>query len=514
MKIEMIFKSTLLVIVAVFMSATVSAQSSSRKALTYKGTDKQIMVGDTVRISRDCLKYETRERIIRWAFNKKHVVRQVNSKYHPNAILLKRIYSWIPAEAAVLVNRGPINNNAHARVSVDNSSYRIERVVEVLDVINKSKGHFLVEISIYQVNEQTNDRELIDKFVKDSICSKCAESFVDKKIPKRSQPQNNLSKAERDSIKAVEKAAQIAERDSLASVKDALDAARKDSMAVVRQNHRDSIAFRQYDRFSFGVRGGYASSMALPLNANQLPYGYEARVDLQYAHYWPTSGNRGHLGILTGVSAGYMNVNRHQPWNDTYSEMDEYGDILTYHVTADDIYENTQQVQVEVPLMMSWVGQKGLFFNVGPRFLLPIIATHAQTIKNGNIQVTDQGVGVTVLNNPVYGKLDENTKHYTCKNKYSWNVLVGLELGYEFKMKSGHSFGLGAYANYGIMNAYYGIYDINGSRKPASPITTTIPSSEDGVGTVTVKPLSESYTSMIGHLDAGIKLSFNFNFVK
>ena len=81
MKIEMIFKSTLLVIVAVFMSATVSAQSSSRKALTYKGTDKQIMVGDTVRISRDCLKYETRERIIRWAFNKKHVVRQVVTTY-------------------------------------------------------------------------------------------------------------------------------------------------------------------------------------------------------------------------------------------------------------------------------------------------------------------------------------------------------------------------------------------------------------------------------------------------
>jgi hypothetical protein len=427
--------------------------------LLYKTTGDTIKVGDVVKISKDYERYETKEHIIHWAFDSTHVIRQVNSKFHPNAVLLKRIYSWIPADAAVFVSRAEEQKPKVVKektVKYD-TIIRIDTLIHRIDTLRRidticGPGKTPIRIDTVYIHDTIWD------FKYDTI-------FVPVLVP----------------------------GPGTGSPCDSLE------------------PWGVRNRFSIGLRGGFASTMAQP--ATGMPLGYQARLDLQYAHYWPVQ-EKCYVGIMTGVSAGYMNVNRHQPWNNTYSEMDEYGDILTYHVTADDIYENTQQVQVEVPLMMSWVGQKGLFFNVGPRFLLPIIATHAQTIKNGNIQVTDQGVGVTVLNNPVYGKLDENTKHYICKNKYSWNVLVGLELGYEFKMKSGHSFGLGAYANYGIMNAYYGIYDINGSRKPASPITTTIPSSEDGVGTVTVKPLSESYTSMIGHLDAGIKLSFNFNFVK
>lgn len=506
MKFEKILKSSLLVIVAGLMSATVAAQPSGNNTFTY-GSGETIMEGDTVWVSKACSKYETRERIASWVFSRKHTIRQVDSKYHPGGVLLKSIYSWIPANAAVFISRAGDNPTRDA-----GPSYYVTTTEKQLKVKNRKTQTYEFEVKVYRVNKETLESELIDVFTKDSVCPTCAEVIE--------EPKPKLTKAEIDSIKAEEKARLQAEKDSLAAVEEARKEAEreakkqeKDSAKVARKAKLDSIAYHPYDRFTVGVRAGFASTMALPFNANMLPVGYEARIDLQYAHYWPVSSHKGHIGIMLGLSAGYMNVNRHQAWDQQYDVTDEDGDKLTYHVTADDIFENTQQIQAEVPLMISWVGQKGFFFNVGPRFLLPVRAQHTQTISNANLLVTDHGVGVDILNSDVYGIISEEQMNFTCANKYSWNVLVGFELGYEFKLSTGKSFTLGAYANYGVVNAHYGVFDLKGSKKLESPIVTTPPTSA-GVGTVEIKSLSETYTRMMGHLDAGVKLSFNFNSVR
>lgn len=504
MKFEKILKSSLLVIVAGLMSATVAAQPSGNNTFTY-GSGETIMEGDTVWVSKACSKYETRERIASWVFSRKHTIRQVDSKYHPGGVLLKSIYSWIPANAAVFISRAGDNPTKDA-----GPSYYVTTTEKQLKVKNRKTQTYEFEVKVYRVNKETLESELIDVFTKDSVCPTCAEVIEEPK----------LTKAEIDSIRDEEKARLQAEKDSLAAVeaarKEAEREAKKqerDSAKVARKAKLDSIAYHPYDRFTVGVRAGFASTMALPFNANMLPVGYEARIDLQYAHYWPVSSHKGHIGIMLGLSAGYMNVNRHQAWDQQYDVTDEHGDKLTYHVTADDIFENTQQIQAEVPLMISWVGQKGFFFNVGPRFLLPVRAQHTQTISNANLLVTDHGVGVDILNSDVYGIISEEQMNFTCANKYSWNVLVGFELGYEFKLSTGKSFTLGAYANYGVVNAHYGVFDLKGSKKLESPIVTTPPTGA-GVGTVEIKSLSETYTRMMGHLDAGVKLSFNFNSVR
>ena len=506
MKFEKILKSSLLVIVAGLMSATVAAQPSGNNTFTY-GSGETIMEGDTVWVSKACSKYETRERIASWVFSRKHTIRQVDSKYHPGGVLLKSIYSWIPASAAVFISRAGDNPTRDA-----GPSYYITTTEKQLKVKNRKTQTYEFEVKVYRVNKETLESELIDVLTKDSVCPTCAEVIE--------EPKPKLTKAEIDAIKAEEKARLQAEKDSLAAVEEARKEAEReakkqerDSANVARKAKLDSIAYHPYDRFTVGVRAGFASTMALPFNANMLPVGYEARIDLQYAHYWPVSSHKGHIGIMLGLSAGYMNVNRHQAWDHQYDVTDEYGDKLTYHVTADDIFENTQQIQAEVPLMISWVGQKGFFFNVGPRFLLPVRAQHTQTISNANLLVTDHGVGVDILNSDVYGIISEEQMNFTCANKYSWNVLVGFELGYEFKLSTGKSFTLGAYANYGVVNAHYGVFDLKGSKKLESPIVTTPPTGA-GVGTVEIKSLSETYTRMMGHLDAGVKLSFNFNSVR
>ena len=105
MKTKTMLKTSLLVVIASLMSLTALAQSSGEKTLFYKGTQDTIKVGDLVKIDLDNKRYETKEHIIHWAFDSIHTICQVNSRFHPNAVLVNRIYSWIPADAAVFVSR-------------------------------------------------------------------------------------------------------------------------------------------------------------------------------------------------------------------------------------------------------------------------------------------------------------------------------------------------------------------------------------------------------------------------
>ena len=67
MKTKTMLMTSLLVIVASFMSLNVMAQSSD--VLLYKATGDTIKVGDVVKISKDYERYETKEHIIHWAFD-------------------------------------------------------------------------------------------------------------------------------------------------------------------------------------------------------------------------------------------------------------------------------------------------------------------------------------------------------------------------------------------------------------------------------------------------------------
>jgi hypothetical protein len=87
-------------------------------------------------------------------------------------------------------------------------------------------------------------------------------------------------------------------------------------------------------------------------------------------------------------------------------------------------------------------------------------------------------------------------------------MTLGFELGYEFKLSSGSSIGVGAFLNYGVYSMY--------SNKPlGSAIDLTAPSKqEDKNAVVNVESLTNAYTEKMGHLDAGVKVSFNMDFIK
>ena len=260
---------------------------------------------------------------------------------------------------------------------------------------------------------------------------------------------------------------------------------------------------KEINRFAIGLRGGFASAID---ESKNLPIGFDTKLDLLYTHYWPSGEGQYFLGISTGVSVGYMNVTRNQNWDETSTLSSTYGDI-EYHITASNICEKNNQIQLEVPLMYSIVTRKGLFFNIGPRISLPVYASYEQSITGANVVVKDIETGLVMTNNPVYGFLTEeqNSTKGRSKQQFALTIALGFEMGYEFKLQSGNSMGLGFFANYGL-------YQFNDGALNSSIFEITTPNNNSGK--LNILPLTDVITNKMGYFDVGIKLSFNCDYTQ
>ena len=597
--------SFLVILASLMCMTTMSAQNTqSHQPMTYSTTGALIEVGDSVMISRDTTHYQTKEHIIHWAFNKVHIIRQVNSKYHPNSVLLKGIYSWISADAAIPLNRNkqyPYDPNAahHSENGAAEADHTMENAVAEgtaadavvsgaeLDSDDSNKGKNkkgrskkdrstkknnkaskkakgknsaskaettsmsstaeAAEIANYETpnsgTSASSNTESVGAATVGTVgygtlgsvgTVETSESTTTTTITDRSNPagDSQMAKTAGDSqmteIDVVSQFANDALVSDMANVAGSMGAgsmaggagdawndsamlARRDSLAdivykrvmdeLAKQKEIDSL-MNNVDRFSIGLRGGFASTMADPTPT--MPLGYDLRFDLQYAHYWMNNPKKHMIGLMTGLSLGYMYTNRDIVWDEEFTRNTSDGDVH-YHVTADNIRETNKQLQLEMPLMFSMVSTNGFYLNLGPRVLLPIRTPFEQVITDGHIVATDLETTDVMTDNVVYGYLNEDQIKISgmTKQKFDITVLVGLELGYEFRFASGNSVGLGVYANYGVYSTY--------SNRPLGTIIDVTAPNYDKIGSVDVYSMTDAYTRKMGHLDAGIKLSFNFD---
>ena len=482
-----IFKVSLLVILTSLLPwATTSAQ---KKQLFYPNSDVPIEVGDSIRINPDSLRYETRERKAIWVYDQIHEVRQVSSKYHPDGVLLKGINSWIYANSILPENMEkkplyyePVYSSFEVTVN-HNESY------DWNGTSYSATGEYQQKFTAYNGADSIVTLKLI---------------VLPKPLPQPIYVSYNDT---------VDFGQTYSWNDSVYSqtgtyIQTFLATNGADSIVTLNLVVKPEPQPQPYqvNRFSVGVRGAFASTMAQP---SALPLGFDVLLDLQYAHYWAADQDKIRLGILTGLSAGYMSTTRNQAWDEQYVANTDDGDV-EYHITADNIQETNHQLQLEVPLMFSMITNKGLFFNVGPRFLLPAYTPHKQVITNGNVVATDLETGVVIANNPVYGQLSEEQVNQKGKGEQQFDLTLtlGFELGYEFKLKSGNSIGVGAFLNYGVYSMY-------SNKALGSAIDVTAPSKQaDTNAVVKVESLTNAYTEKMGHLDAGIKVNLNLDFIK
>ena len=434
------------------VASSVSAQQGAQSASYEFG----VSVGDSVMIKRECVEYSTGERPSVWVWDKVHTVRQLGTAKHPDGVLLMNIYSWICDTCLIPVN-GKAEESAHQAAI-----------------------------------EQKDDREAFEaeQAAKKAAAAKAAQEAADKAAAEKAAAEKAAAEKA-----AAEEAAKAAEE---AAAREAAEQAKQDSIKS-QQKFRHN-----YDRFTIGVRGG-ASALMHHANQGNWTCGGDVVLDLQYAHYWAKDGRPVDLGLIVGLGIGYQQ-----------SGLKKDSDLTTftkgtvdYTVLAKDVKETDHQLQLEVPLMFSLIHESGLFFNVGPKFMIPVYTPYKQTVNQDgtHISAVFQETGVTVVDEEVTGVYKGQQPEGKNGIQFNINVMLTAELGYEWTLKSGNSLGLGAYANYSVYNTFKNTPNAEGL------FNLTAPSDTDKAH-LDVLSATRAYADKLGYFDAGVKVAYHFNFPK
>ena len=434
-----------ILVVATLICATAVSTMSAQQAEPKQHTWK-VAVGDSVMIKPECQQYLTGEKPSTWVYDKVHTVRQLGTKRFPEGVLLMNIYSWICEECLVPV---------HPREAQPEQPAEETPVVEQKPV------------------EETP-----------SVEPKPAEETpVVEQKPAEETPTVEPKPAEEEIADQSAVSGETAKGDSIKS----------------KQKFGG-----KYDRFTIGLRGG-ASSLMHHADKGNWTCGGDVVLDLQYAHYWTKDGRPVDLGLIVGLGIGYMQSGL-KVGNDSTSFTKSGVD---YTVLASNIKETDHQLQLEVPLMFSLISEKGVFFNIGPKFMIPVYSPYKQTVDQNNTHITAYfpNEGITITDETVTGKY--TGQQPTTKNgiQFNVNVMLTAEIGYEWVLKSGNSFGLGAYANYSVFNTFKNTTSTEGLFDLTAPTETS-------AAILDVQSATKTYADKLGYFDAGLKLAYHFNFPK
>ena len=449
----------------------------------------QYQVGDTVIIKKDCERYLTGERMSTWVYYVVHSVQQVGTEQWPNGVLLGGILSWVDPNGLTLQYATERTTEAEQQVAQEQQKQDMAEVAErVQEVENLNE----LQKAIVEQQAAAHGTTTIKS---DSTVAKPKEEVV---APKEEvvAPKEEVVTPKEEVVAPKEEVVTPKEEDTPLQANEVIN------------NKEDKLPIEpNYHRFSIGIRGGAASLMH-KTEAGKWNCGFNALLDLQYAYYWTEFGRQYDLGILTGLSVGYTQSGMQLGIDDQFTVTTNEGDNIDYSLSADRVKENDGQIQLEIPLMFSLVMHNGFFFNVGPKFILPVYTPYKQTITNPNVDAYFQTEGVHVTNEVITGMVTDEqlNSHGTNANQFKVNITLTADLGYEWKLKHKNALALGVFANYGLWNAF------KNTTSDQSLISITPPSSSS-IATVDILSATDTYASKLGYFDAGIKLTYHFNFL-
>ena len=471
----------------------------------------QYQVGDTVIIKKDCERYLTGERMSTWVYYVVHSVQQVGTEQWPNGVLLGGILSWVDPNGLTLQYATERTTEAEQQVAQEQQKQDMAEVAErVQEVENLNE----LQKAIVEQQAAAHGTTTIKS---DSTVAKPKEEVVAPKeevvAPKEEvvAPKEEVAAPKEEVVAPKEEV--VAPKEEVAAPKEEVVAPKEEEDTPLQANEvinnkDDKLPIEpNYHRFSIGIRGGAASLMH-KTEAGKWNCGFNALLDLQYAYYWTEFGRQYDLGILTGLSVGYTQSGMQLGIDDQFTVTTNEGDNIDYSLSADRVKENDGQIQLEIPLMFSLVMHNGFFFNVGPKFILPVYTPYKQTITNPNVDAYFQTEGVHVTNEVITGMVTDeqlNSKG-TNANQLKVNITLTADLGYEWKLKHKNALALGVFANYGLWNAF------KNTTSDQSLISVTPPSSSS-IATVDILSATDTYASKLGYFDAGIKLTYHFNFL-
>ncbi len=439
---------SILIAAALISASVVSTLSAQQQAQPAQKHEFKVAIGDSVMIKRECQKYCTGETPSTWVWDKVHTVRQLGTKKFPDGVLLMNIYSWMCEECLIPVN-------GHAEESAKQAAA-----------------------------EQAEEREAWEKAAREKADREAAaKAAAEEKAAREAAEKAAAEQAAREAEEAEKAAAEQAKQDSIKS----------------EQKFKHN-----YDRFTIGLRGG-ASALMHHADQGNWTCGGDVVLDLQYAHYWAKDGRPVDLGLIVGLGIGYQQSGLQKD-----SDLTAFTKgTVDYTVFAKDVKETDHQLQLEVPLMFSLIHENGLFFNVGPKFMIPVYTPYKQTVNTDDTHISAyfQETGVTVVDKEVTGVYTGQQPEAKNGIQFNINVMLTAEIGYEWILKSGNSLGLGAYANYSVYNTFKNTPNAEGLFDLTAPTDTD-------KAHLDVLSATHAYADKLGYFDAGIKVAYHFNFPK
>ena len=439
---------SILIAAALISASVVSTLSAQQQAQPAQKHEFKVAIGDSVMIKRECQKYCTGETPSTWVWDKVHTVRQLGTKKFPDGVLLMNIYSWMCEECLI-----PVNGRAE-------------------------------EAAKQAAAEQAEEREAWEKAAREKADREAAaKAAAEEKAAREAAEKAAAEQAAREAEEAEKAAAEQAKQDSIKS----------------EQKFKHN-----YDRFTIGLRGG-ASALMHHADQGNWTCGGDVVLDLQYAHYWAKDGRPVDLGLIVGLGIGYQQSGLRKD-----SDLTAFTKgTVDYTVFAKDVKETDHQLQLEVPLMFSLIHQNGLFFNVGPKFMIPVYTPYKQTVNTDDTHISAyfQETGVTVVDKEVTGVYTGQQPEAKNGIQFNINVMLTAEIGYEWVLKSGNSLGLGAYANYSVYNTFKNTPNAEGLFDLTAPTDTD-------KAHLDVLSATHAYADKLGYFDAGIKVAYHFNFPK
>lgn len=255
--------------------------------------------------------------------------------------------------------------------------------------------------------------------------------------------------------------------------------------------------------FSVGVRGGCAAFM--PKMEWKWGVGFNVPIDFRYTYFFQPFGKMQppyYLGVTTGLSLNYLRSGIKTPVDITYQVEDVYGYEVDYHISAQEIRERNGQIMFEIPILASFYWQ-GLFVDAGFKFNIPVYSHFIQTAKAIDIEAYYPITGVTVVNAPITGRVDD-VEH---KTKGKWNsgtfyFLFSADIGYQWELPLG-AIGLGAYMDISMCSVFH--------KADYHFTTVELPSQHQATRPqVNINSLVGSEAEKMNLFDVGVKLTYYF----
>ncbi len=527
-----------------FAAVALIAVGVSAEEPTTSAKLSDFSVGDTIVIKRDHRRYLTGELMSTWVYNVEHTIQQVGGKRWPNGILIRGIYSWVGPDDI-------LNKSTHPQLAEENQEAKREdekKVAEETPIVvveeTPAAQEEVTPAPVVVVEETPAAQEEVTPApvvvveetpaVQEEVTP--APVVVVEETPAAQEEvtpapvvvveetpavQEEVTPApvvvvveetpvvQEETPAVQEEVAPVVaeettkEKKQLGPAKESLGV---EAVTEETENHPEIIP--QCDRFTIGVRAGLASLMHDAGKMGKWHTGFDALLDLQYAHYWKKDAWRTQYGILVGLSAGYSRSHIESAIKDQFSERTADGQI-DYTIQADKVKEYDGQIQLEVPVMFSMIHDCGLFFNFGPRFTVPVYAHYDQKISSPDIIAHFPEEDVTVYNAKITGQVTDDQ----AKSKGKWsaskiNIMLGAELGYEVRFPSQNSLGIGVYANYSV----YTLYTNNTDK--ASLVTINELPAANKPAVVNVLSATDTYNQKLGYFDVGLKLAYHFNRIR